>query len=147
MNGHTNGATTNSPAIVAGFVEGVNGSGFLVRGTWWNVSKFAKNVTTMPRTGDEIRAELDRQGFVRRLEVLNDSAAVSDKENGVHNGAHAALPTHQAPDSTSARIAALSAAVAVLAALPVRHPARQSVEAAGDAVLDLAARFAAWVQE
>lgn len=146
MNGtYTNGTDTRTgPAIVAGRVVRVKGRGFLLEcsESWLNVSKWATDIT-MPRTGDDIQAELDRAGFVRTLEVVGN---VTRATHSAHNGAGTAPPAQQAPDTAVVRIAALQAAVALVAALPLQAPERQNVDKAGDAVLALAERFAEWVQ-
>lgn len=141
MNGYTNG-TTEHRARLEGRVLAVKGNGLKLGETWFNLSKWHE-VDAMPRTGDAIVAHCDKQGFIRRIELVGDATPVT---NGAHNDAGAALSSQQAPDMSAARIAALAAAVGVLAAMPVQSPERQNVDKAGDAVIALAAKFAEWVQ-
>lgn len=143
MTTYANGTdTTPPPAIVAGRVQAVKGNGFKIGDEWVNVSKFARGVE-LPAKGAQVRAVLDKSGFARRVELVDDVPAPA--VNGVHTAAHAVVPSQQTPDSTTARIAALAAAVALVAALPAQDAARRNVDLAGDVVIDLAERFESWV--
>lgn len=123
------------PAVVTtieGVVAQVNGYGFALQGrdNWLHVSKYCVPALATPHRGERIIAGLDKQGFVRSIEVLG---------GGGDSGATPALSGAAEPDRDRRilRQAVLNSAINLL-------------NAAGDIgevseVLELAERFEAWV--
>jgi hypothetical protein len=107
MNGYSNGTSTHTgPVVVTGHVAAVNASGFKFVGgdSWLNWSRFATD-PTKPRTGDEVRVTLDKQGFVRSVQIVDDAPAARQE------------PAHGATkDQQIARMNALTHAVAIVTA-------------------------------
>jgi DNA-directed RNA polymerase subunit E'/Rpb7 len=61
--------------VVEGVIESANDHGIKVAGEWRNVSKFKP--VDLPDRGARVRLELDRAGFIKTLQVL-DQPAVTD---------------------------------------------------------------------
>jgi hypothetical protein len=118
-------ANPNIPGeLVTGVVAGVNPKGLRLGGEseWRNFSKFAANLTP-PAKGTPVALTLDRQGWIRSIELAEAS---TDRQHGPSAGR----------DATITRLAVLKAAAAFAAT-------RGELKSAD--VLKIAASWEAWV--
>jgi hypothetical protein len=115
---------------VEGVVESPNERGIKVAGEWRNVSRF--HPIDLPERGARVRLGLDRQGFIRTLQVL-DAAPSSTSISSV-------APTTR--DRTITRLAVLKAASNFLGLM-----GQSREEVRSDHVLLLADKWLAWVEQ
>src|SRR5215467_12746771 len=71
---------------VEGIVEATNAKGLKIAGAWVNVSQF--NPIELPRTGAQVRVDVDSRGYIKDLEVLSapkaeSPAVLSDKDERI----------------------------------------------------------------
>jgi len=109
---------------VEGIIEQVNDRGIRVAGDWRNVSKF--HPLDLPGQGARVRLELDNKGFIRTLQVLDQSPATSASSR----------------DDTITRLSVLKTAASFLGAMAQVHE-----EVKSEHVLVLAEKWLAWVEQ
>jgi len=109
---------------VEGIIEQVNDRGIRVAGDWRNVSKF--HPLDLPGQGARVRLELDNKGFIRTLQVLDQSPASSSSSR----------------DDTITRLSVLKTAASFLGAMAQVHE-----EVKSEHVLVLAEKWLAWVEQ
>lgn len=129
-------ATTTTHTTLTGTVVKVNGNGFkLDAHDWLNISRYAQpDEAPMPAVGERVTVNLDKAGFVRRIERVPSSAHSAEPEN------EPPAPSGVTPrtkDTVVTRLAVLNTATAMLGG---GHG--HAVDA--DAVLALAARLEGW---
>jgi hypothetical protein len=110
--------------VVEGVIESANDHGIKVAGEWRNVSKFKP--VDLPDRGARDRLELDRAGFIKTLQVL-DQPAVTD---------------NLSRDRTITRLAVLKAAANFLGQL---SQTREEVKS--EHVLVLADKWVTWIDQ
>ena len=64
-----------------GPVEAVNDRGIMLDGEWVNVSKFRP--VALPNVGAAVRVETDPKGFIKTLELLDDTPSPSSREQTI----------------------------------------------------------------
>lgn len=106
--------------MVEGRVEAANDTGIKIDGKWVNRSRFQP--VTLPDAGATVRVDVDGKGYIKALEVLDQSAQ----------------PAAGARQQTITRLAVLKAAATFAAS---REEAKSSD------VLAIAQRWLAWVEE
>jgi hypothetical protein len=116
-----------------GTVTKVNGTGFRIaeQEGWLNISKYAKPAPAMPEVGQRVRVFLDKSGYVRTIEAL--------EEVPVEPEIPAPALSKVAPpckDTVISRLAVLNTATAILSS-----GGRQTD---GTAVMALAGQLEAW---
>jgi hypothetical protein len=117
----TNGAVGE---VVEGLVESANDRGIKVGGEWRNQSKF--HPVDLPERGARVRLELDRAGFIKTLQVLEQPAVTDNLSR----------------DRTITRLAVLKAAANFLGQL-----SQTREEVRSEHVLTLADKWLAWVDQ
>jgi hypothetical protein len=109
-----------------GTVEARNGKGIKIGGEWLNVSKFGPQLE-LPDVGATVRVETDAKGYLKSLDVLGGTPAVSST-------------SHR--DERITRLAVLKAAANFVGML---SQTREDVKS--EHVLRLADRWLEWVNE
>jgi hypothetical protein len=109
---------------IEGVVTRVNSNGFMLDGreTWENISKYADPKPAVPPAGARVRCTLDRSGYVRAVEQVNETPAYSGGYNAVADAQQNAAVSEEAGRSSSedrdlriVRMNALTNATAILA--------------------------------
>jgi hypothetical protein len=117
---------------IDGIVQGANERGVHLQGEddWRTFSKWAIKPEGAPARGQRVRLGLDGSGFVRELQVLDDT------------GAAVAPAPAAAQDRTTVRLRVLE-----IAAATVGQFAQAREEVRTEHILPLADRLLAWVEQ
>ena len=107
-------------------------------GEWLNLSRYANAADVpLPQAGDRVLLHLDRQGFVRKIEMVAPATVAPRSEAGPStDGSGEAPKAPPARDTVVTRLACLNTATAVLSS------GGRIAEA--DAVIELAERLETW---